>query len=220
MTTDNDALVRELLPCPFCGADAEIEQGSDHHGEWFNLGCSRHWGRVRNPDHQNTCIAGRIFYTETDVTEAEAIASWNTRPAPQPKPLDPPAQDEVEAVARFINPSAWAVMDSEKVRALRKYKGENIGWPVDQFQHKESMAIATAAITALRQHQSAEIEALRAENARLRGAALEVISAGFDHYTARNGRRCSIEGGDGEKCWIVPFDQFEALRAALEGGAK
>ncbi|PXW67867.1 hypothetical protein C7451_1233 [Blastomonas natatoria] len=69
----------ELKPCAHCGAPAELEQGSDHHGSWFNLGCSRHWGHQRNPDHTNTCIAGRIFYTETEVPLAEAIALWNTR---------------------------------------------------------------------------------------------------------------------------------------------
>lgn len=69
----------QLRECPFCGSPAELEHGSDHHGEWFNLGCSRHWGRQRNPDHTNTCIAGRIYYTEAEVTEAEAIAAWNRR---------------------------------------------------------------------------------------------------------------------------------------------
>lgn len=67
------------LPCPFCGFPAEIEEGSDHHGTWFNLGCSRHWGHVRNPDHTNTCIAGRIYYTEAEVPLAEALTAWNTR---------------------------------------------------------------------------------------------------------------------------------------------
>lgn len=65
-----------LKPCPFCGSEAELERGSDHHGEWFNLGCSRHWGRVE-PD--TACIAGRIFYTEFEKTEEEAIALWNAR---------------------------------------------------------------------------------------------------------------------------------------------
>lgn len=69
----------ELKPCPFCGAPGEIEHGSDHHGAWFNLGCSRHWGHVRDPNRSNTCIAGRMFYTETDVPETEAIDAWNTR---------------------------------------------------------------------------------------------------------------------------------------------
>ena len=69
----------ELLPCPFCGAPAQLESGSDHHGEWFNLGCSRHWGSVSNPD--DGCIGGRMYYTEIEKTEIEAIAAWNTRAA-------------------------------------------------------------------------------------------------------------------------------------------
>lgn len=74
----------QLKPCPFCGFPAELEHGSDHHGTWFNLGCSRHWGHQRNPDNTNTCIAGRMFYAETDVSEAEAIAAWNTRAKDHP----------------------------------------------------------------------------------------------------------------------------------------
>lgn len=69
----------ELRDCPFCGAPAEMEHGSDHHGTWFNLGCSRHWGHVRNPSYTNTCIAGRMFYTETDIPEKDAVAMWNSR---------------------------------------------------------------------------------------------------------------------------------------------
>lgn len=64
----------ELKPCPFCGYPAALEHGSDHHGEWFNLGCSRHWGVTDTP-----CVGARLFYTEIDTPEAEAIAKWNTR---------------------------------------------------------------------------------------------------------------------------------------------
>ena len=66
------------------------------------------------------------------------------------------------------------------------------------------------------------IAALEADNARLMGlvkeageAGASVIEQAFDYYTARNGRKCSIEGDDGEKCWIVSFDAFESLRATL-----
>lgn len=52
-------------------------------------------------------------------------------------------------------------------------------------------------------------------NDELRDAARAVIDTADDYYTTRNGRRMSIEGSDGEKCWIVPFDQFEALRRAV-----
>lgn len=43
----------------------------------------------------------------------------------------------------------------------------------------------------------------------------DLIAQASDYYTARNGKLCSIEGDDGEKCWIVPFEPFEELRAAL-----
>lgn len=71
----------DLKPCPFCGSPAELERHSDHHGGWFNLGCSRHWGNVdpKNVDPDAACIAGRMFYTEDPDNEAKAIAAWNTR---------------------------------------------------------------------------------------------------------------------------------------------
>lgn len=65
-----------LKPCPFCGSSAELEYGSDHHGEWFNLGCSQHWGRA---DPEQACIAGRLYYTEAEVPLNQAIAAWNRR---------------------------------------------------------------------------------------------------------------------------------------------
>lgn len=66
----------ELKGCPFCGNAAVIERGSDHHGSWFSLGCSRHWGAV---GLDNACLGGRLFYTETERDERDAIAAWNTR---------------------------------------------------------------------------------------------------------------------------------------------
>ena len=66
----------ELKPCPFCGADAELEHDNDHHGEWFNLGCSRHWDRVAPDD---ACVGARLWYTEIVKSEDEAIEAWNTR---------------------------------------------------------------------------------------------------------------------------------------------
>ena len=67
---------REVEPCPFCGKPAEIERDSDHHGSWFNLGCSDHWGKRDDGKH---CIAGRMFYTESERTEEECITLWNSR---------------------------------------------------------------------------------------------------------------------------------------------
>lgn len=95
MTSRQDEAVA-LLPCPFCGSPAELERDSDHHGSWFNLGCSRHWYRV---GPEKACIAGRIFYTESERSEADAIAIWNTRPSASPAGR--------EEVARIIDPWAW-----------------------------------------------------------------------------------------------------------------
>jgi hypothetical protein len=101
----------ELLPCPFCGSPAEIEEGSDHHGTWFNLGCSRHWGHVRNPDSGNTCIAGRMYYTETEVPILEAVASWNTRQSAT-APLIA-ALEEAREAFNYCKHEAYCSVDAE-----------------------------------------------------------------------------------------------------------
>lgn len=75
----------ELAPCPFCGEPAELTRDSDHHGEWFNLGCSQHWHRV---DPDKACPAGLLWYTAEPEGEAKAIAAWNRRALP----ADPPAE--------------------------------------------------------------------------------------------------------------------------------
>lgn len=70
---------QNLAPCPFCGSPAELEHDSDHHGEWFNLGCSKHWERVT--PIEDACCGGRLWYTEPLSEEARAIEAWNTRTA-------------------------------------------------------------------------------------------------------------------------------------------
>ncbi|HHV68223.1 MAG TPA: hypothetical protein GXX48_11345 [Ochrobactrum intermedium] len=46
-------------------------------------------------------------------------------------------------------------------------------------------------------------------------AARNLIAVRYDTYKARNGNLCSIEGDDGEKAWIVPFDAMADLESAL-----
>ena len=58
----------ELLPCPFCGNAAKLEELGDHHGEYFNLGC-----------FDRNCPAHHVFYTEIDTPKELAIATWNRR---------------------------------------------------------------------------------------------------------------------------------------------
>jgi len=59
-------------------------------------------------------------------------------------------EGEVERVARAIAPSRWAVMDGYLADMLRKYKNEHAGYDPDQFKDKESMALARAAIAAMK----------------------------------------------------------------------
>lgn len=76
----------KLANCPFCGSPAELEHDNDHHGSWFNLGCSQHWGRVKPVE--NACIGGRLFYTEEPENEAKAIEAWNRRHQDQDNPSE------------------------------------------------------------------------------------------------------------------------------------
>jgi Lar family restriction alleviation protein len=46
-------------------------------------------------------------------------------------------------------------------------------------------------------------------------AARGLVDRASDTYRKRNGHIGSIEGDDGEKCWIVSFDDMEDLRRAL-----
>lgn len=57
-----------LLPCPFCGEPALLEKDSDHHGAWFNLGCSG-----------DGCPGRWVFYTCPLGSLGDAVAKWNSR---------------------------------------------------------------------------------------------------------------------------------------------
>jgi len=57
--------------------------------------------------------------------------------------------------------------------------------------------------------------AIDARSAPLLRAAEEVLAMASSTYRARNGRIMSIEADDGEKCWIVHSDAFDALCFAV-----
>lgn len=140
----------------------------------------------------------------------------NTEPLPS-EPLDPPARDEVEAVARALY-EEWQgeepTLDAD-VLWDQLPPSTRSGW----------LTSATAAITALRQHQSAEIDALRAENARLR-AMLE--NPPKHRFWGAGEPDCprDIKAGNGElhtlRCKVCGQDspRDNICRAAIEGGAK
>lgn len=104
-----------------------------------------------------------------------------------------------------------------------KYDREGYGWELRARQADNLIELGyteTPLYTAdMLERLAAQPTQQPGDQVELIDAAKAVIASAFDHYTARNGRRMSIEGDDGEKCWIVPFDDFEQLRFAVERAA-
>ena len=57
-----------------------------------------------------------------------------------------------------------------------------------------------------------------APEATVQDAVKSIINNLSSTYTARNGRKMTIEGDDGEMCWILSNDGYDALRAIAGGG--
>lgn len=55
----------------------------------------------------------------------------------------------IEVIARAAEPGRWQVMDAALDDMRRKYKGQNVGWPVDQFKDAPSMEKAILILDAL-----------------------------------------------------------------------
>ena len=159
--SDNDALVRERYLSDRFEWAAPGDQQED---AWLLRFCDND---VRD-----------LIWTGEDA-EQEAWAAWNLhapgyncylfrlaalRSTPQAKSLDPPAQDEVEVLAATIfeaDPDVGTTWDEWVA-----YANE----PPDHLQSVEYVRrLATAAIAALDRHPAGD-DALREENARLRGA--------------------------------------------------
>lgn len=73
--TDKPNDAPELLPCPFCGGEARLIKESDHHGEFYELGCK-----------DVSCLGHWAYYTESPLQTPilVAINKWNTRATPKP----------------------------------------------------------------------------------------------------------------------------------------
>lgn len=111
-----------LKPCPFCGSPAELEEDSDHHGKWFNLGCSNHWGKRSDEKH---CIGARIFYTAAPKEKSGAIEKWNTRAQGAATPAPTAALTEEEREQRIaIVLTAFEEMHDAAAEASAAYNVE------------------------------------------------------------------------------------------------
>jgi Lar family restriction alleviation protein len=71
MKTTKDKESPKLLPCPFCGAEAEIVRGGDEYEFVVSVNCTECSAHVRETDDH----IGR----DMDALEAAAVAAWNRR---------------------------------------------------------------------------------------------------------------------------------------------
>jgi hypothetical protein len=189
----------ELAACPFCGSRASLEGVRD--------GCQV----ICNGNHRKACFArGPVVYHGPggwDACRAEAIAAWNTRTRP-PEPLagsGVAGESVAQAEERIMQEWRWGNLTKLGVASHLTRAGFR-----QQVAIEKASALAEAT---LRTHPAPD------QSAHCSGEVVEaargVIERASDTYRKRNGQRGSIEGDDGEKCWIVSFDDFEDLRRAL-----
>ena len=114
---------QELKACWCCNAPALLERDGDHHGEWFNLGCSRHWGAV--PDRAEACPAGRIWYTADPSEMNAAITAWNTRPreAELEAALEEAKGALEEIATQHKGPASYQIIARYALTRIRAAKG-------------------------------------------------------------------------------------------------
>jgi len=177
----------DLKPCPFCGC-TDISLDDDGDNEWLKCDwCGAIGGVDPAPEFEGETINWH----------------WNRRPQPSPSSADKISDAEVEAAARAMEPMAFR----EEFTATDEW------YELEQEGRHQALGRARAALEAAAATRRAQ-SAVVGDDA-LRIAARNLIAGRFDTYKAKNGRYVSIKGDDGEKCWIVNFDEMHELEAAL-----
>lgn len=248
--TDNDAPMQRMLPCPFCGGNAEYQTNKGPTGELYGwVGCTQCGAasdlcdvRSMQPEeiHPIDAWSARVTSpcdgrTEQLLKDVEGVANllaqWRTtvmcrfdgsvdgdqwrelnkafddlatvraalRTTPQAKPLDLPAQDEVEVVARAIH-------EHLSRRDIMQYLDND----------EDCRGLATAAIAALDRHRAGD-DALREENARLREA-LEIAAIRLAYLSGQIEASHGISGTLRAEQAMKARHMSDEARAALTGG--
>lgn len=83
-----------------------------------------------------------------------------------------------------------------------------------QAQGYLTISTAELALLLTEIHERRRIDAEGPSEAVL-AAARDLVASKFETYKAGNYRQVSIQDENGEKCWIVPFDEMFALEAAI-----
>lgn len=116
----------QLSPCPFCGKDAIIERDSDHHGEFFTLGCN-----------DNECPGTSPFYTLPIDSLQRCVSQWNNRPIESDKESDNYRMKilliNIEATAR-----KWAVSNGgdTPLALIAKMVRDGIGMTIEEVDDR------------------------------------------------------------------------------------
>ena len=100
----------------------------------------------------------------------------------------------VEVGARAIAPRRWEVMDSYLEQNKRKYAGQNVGWPTDQFKDKESMAQFRAGLLAILPLLADDLAGLAEAHSKARYNARDNAKARKANQEARDNESMAIEG--------------------------
>lgn len=94
----------ELLPCPFCGRAPEMEDWSDHHGEYWHLYCKTE-GCAVSP------------YTEGD-NKAKLLDGWNRRA--QPPASTPVIQSEDARMLDWVQGNwRWFLLHTNPISKMK-----------------------------------------------------------------------------------------------------
>lgn len=142
-------MTSEMLPCPFCGTTPDANKR-----ETFTLEDQPKWASV------NCCITGpeiRTDYEKWPAWKQDAIAAWNTRPAPAasptgviPQPQDLPWTDkERHVIATMMEERQLSGMALLRA-ALRQYQvicermkaGETCVWSGDAQRMRDFAGVA------------------------------------------------------------------------------
>jgi len=100
----------------------------------------------------------------------------------------------VEAGARAIAPRCWEVMDAYLEQTKRKYAGQHVGWPADQFKDKESMAQFQAALLAILPMLADDLAGVAEMNSRARYIDRDRAKERKARQEARDFESMAIEG--------------------------
>lgn len=141
-------------------------------------------------------------------------------------------EDENERLKELADKYKWQVRDTcvraekteSKMQSIANQIQENKPSPASTDEYASGYAdgrydawllVQEAAdnATATTAHATAAEQRVKA----LEEAANNVISGASDSYRKRNGQIATLEDDSGEKSWIVSYDAFEDLRAALKG---